>query len=168
MSSFYQCFKSKKLVYGYSSQEPFFYTGIILLASKIKGKIPEEKDCLKRIASWSNLFLFSRFRVLVRILFGLSLLFSNTEGITLNTKHCTRQSIWIIKNSILTIGEVIQVFFLRESDGRLNISKEFSMLEGYPNGIKFRRCFILRVFNLAISVKIWNESLTEYQFFYFN
>ena len=44
----------------------------------------------------------------------------------------------------------------------------------YLKGINFRgylisrleKKYILRVFNFAISVKIRNESLTEYQFFY--
>ena len=52
---------------------PFFYIGIILLVFKIEGNIPEEKDWLKRIASWSDMSLFNSFRILVEILLGPSL-----------------------------------------------------------------------------------------------
>ena len=48
---------------------------MILLVFKIEGNIPEQKDWLKRIVSWSDMSLFNSFRILVEILLGPSLYF---------------------------------------------------------------------------------------------
>ena len=40
---------------------------------KIERNIPEGKDWLKRIASWSDMSLFNSFRILIGILLGPSL-----------------------------------------------------------------------------------------------
>ena len=47
----------------------------MLLVFKTEGNIPEEKDWLKRVASWSDMSLFNSFRILIEILLGQSLLF---------------------------------------------------------------------------------------------
>ena len=41
---------------------------------KIEGNILEEKDWLRRIASWPDMSLFNSFKILVRILLGPSIL----------------------------------------------------------------------------------------------
>ena len=77
------------------SLEPFLYVGIILLVLKREGKILEEKDGFKGISSWSDMSLFSSLRILVKILYGPSLLSSSKEQIILNTSEL---SIGVIKN----------------------------------------------------------------------
>ena len=77
------------------------YIGIILLVFKIEGNIPEEKDWLKRIASWSDMSLFNSFRILIRILLGPSLFFLFKEEIMLEISVL---SVGVIKNESIFRG----------------------------------------------------------------
>ena len=52
---------------------------------EIEGNIPEEKDWLKRIASWSNMSLLNHFRILIGILLVPSLLSWFKEEVMLET-----------------------------------------------------------------------------------
>ena len=63
------------------------YIGITLLVFETDGNIPEEKDCLKRIVSWSDMSLLNSFRILTEILLGPSLLSYFKEEIILETSE---------------------------------------------------------------------------------
>ena len=65
--------------------EPFLYIGIILLVFKIEGNIPEEKDWLKRIASWSDKSLCISITISIGILLGPSFLPCFKDEIMLET-----------------------------------------------------------------------------------
>ena len=65
--------------------EPFLYIGIILLVFKIEGNIPEEKDWLKRITSWSDTSLCISLTISIGILLGPSLFSCFKEEIMLET-----------------------------------------------------------------------------------
>ena len=93
--------KEISLQFEHSNLETFLYIGIILLVLKIEGDIPEEKDWLERIANWSNMSLFNRFRILIGILLGPPLL-SSFKGEMLETSVL---SVGVIKNdSIFRVG----------------------------------------------------------------
>ena len=72
-----------------------------MLVFKIEGNIPEEKDWLKRTASWSDMSLFNSFRILIGILLGPWLLSWFKEEIMLETSVL---SVRVIKNDSIFGG----------------------------------------------------------------
>lgn len=85
----------------HSCLKPFILIGIILLIFKSEGNILGGKDWLNRIASCSNMSLFISFRILIGILFGLSLLSRFKEKMVLKTSQLSFE---VIKNDSLLSG----------------------------------------------------------------
>ena len=82
------------------SLNPFLYVGVILLVFKSGENIPEEKDWLERISSWSGISLLRSFKILIEKLFGPSL--STLKEVILNTSEV---SIGVTNNdSLLASG----------------------------------------------------------------
>ena len=89
---------------------------------KIEGNILEEKDWLRRIASWPDMSLFNSFKILVGILLGPPIL-------------CWFKIEKMLENSALTVGVIFylrvegnQMIFLGKSGGRLNIYSNFNKI----------------------------------------
>ena len=89
---------------------------------KIEGNILDEKDWLRRIAGWPDMYLFNSFKILVGILLGPSIL----SGFKIEI---------MLEISALTVGVIFylrvegnQKIFLGKSGGRLNIYSNLSKI----------------------------------------